>query len=126
MVDIEHVAIECDSIEHAKMVYENVFQCSLERSFDLGKEFSEKVFSIRSDVKALVYKAENNMFEVFITDRQVVSNGFSHVCISIRDMNDFFNRCKKNDLKPYIVRKNEKEYVFLRDMVGNLFEVKKR
>jgi catechol 2,3-dioxygenase-like lactoylglutathione lyase family enzyme len=126
MVGIEHVALECDSIEHAQMLYEDVFQCSLERSFELPSEFADQVFSVKKNVKAFVYKADNNIFEVFITNIKDVSNGFSHVCISVNNMTDFFSRCKKNDLNLYTVRKNEKQYVFLRDMIGNLFEVKEK
>lgn len=126
MVHLEHIALECDTVQHAKMVYEDVFQCSFLRSFDLSKDFSKEVFSIEKEVTALVYQAESGMFEVFVTGTKKVSGGFGHVCISVPDMNMFLDQCNKSGLNPYTVKKNEKSYVFVRDMVGNLFEVKSK
>jgi len=124
MVRINHIALECDTREHAKMVFEDVFQCSLLRSFEVPSEFAEKVFSIKKEVTALVYQAENSVFEIFITGVKIISKDFSHVCIEVSDMDEFFSRCDTIGLKPYIVTKNQKQYVFVRDIVGNLFEVK--
>ena len=126
MVHVEHIALECDSVEHAKMIYEDVFQCSFVRSFDLSEDFSEQVFSIKKAVSAFVYQAKSGIFEVFVTGVTTVTSGFGHVCISVPNMAEFFTQCEKNGLKPYTVNKNEKSYVFVRDMVGNLFEVKSR
>lgn len=126
MVHLEHIALECDTIQHAKMVYEDIFQCSFLKSFVLSKDFAKEVFSIKKEVTVLVFQAESGMFEVFVTGNTKVLNRFEHVCISVSDMNVFFNQCHKNGLKPYTVKKNEKSYAFVRDMVGNLFEVKIR
>lgn len=126
MVVYEHIALECDTVEHAKMLYEEVFGCSFVKSFDLAKEFVEQVFSVKKDVKALVYEAETGIFEVFITGKRIIPNSFSHVCISVDDMNKFFLRCETIGLNPYTVQKNKKSYCFVRDMIGNLFEVKEK
>jgi catechol 2,3-dioxygenase-like lactoylglutathione lyase family enzyme len=126
MVVLEHIALECDTVDHAKMLYEDVFACSFVKSFDLPKDFVEQVFSVNKEIKALVYKAETGIYEVFITGKKSIPNSFSHVCISVDDMKDFSVRCDAIGLKPYTVQKNKKSYWFVRDMIGNLFEVKEK
>lgn len=129
MVVLEHVAIECDTINHAKQLYEDVLGCLLLKSFDLSKEFTEQVFSLKKEVKALVYKAETGIYEVFITGesrKEHPSKGFSHICISVDNINEFFVCCEEHGLEPFTVEKNKKAYYFFRDMNGNLFEVKEK
>ncbi|MDG6219657.1 MAG: VOC family protein, partial [Candidatus Thermoplasmatota archaeon] len=111
MVVLEHVAIECDTVDHAKQFYENVLGCSLAKSFDLPIEFTEQVFSLKKEVKALVYKGEIGIFEVFITEEsgnKTLVKGFSHVCISVDNIKEFFVHCEENGLRPFTVEKNKK------------------
>ena len=116
MVSIEHIALE--------WLYETLFQCSFVKSFSLPSDFAYQVFSVKKEVDAFVYKAESGIFEVFITGETTKRASCQHVCISVKSVEEFLSRCKQVGLEPYTVAKNEKTYVFMRDMVGNLFEIK--
>ncbi|MFH1013790.1 MAG: hypothetical protein V1769_04705 [Thermoplasmatota archaeon] len=124
MVSIEHIALECDTLDHAIMLFEKVFDCTLVKSFSLSEDFVEQVFSVHKSVDVHVYRSSFGVFEVFITG--VVKHEIScqHICIGIPDMARFVSSCKNVGLEPYTIIRNEKQYTFLRDMVGNVFEIK--
>ncbi len=124
MVSIEHVALECDTKEHAIMLYERVFDCTLVKNFSLSEEFVEQVFSVHKSVDVLVYRSSSGVFEVFITGVRKQELNCQHICIGVPDMERFVSSCKLVGLEPYTVIKAEKKYTFLRDMVGNVFEIK--
>ncbi len=124
MVSLEHVALECDTKEHMIQLYEDVFECSLLKRFSLTKEYVEQIFSVKKAVDVYVYQSISGIFEVFIIEKRNRNQGCRHVCIGVKNMIDFTNRCKKIGLIPYTRTKNEKKYVFIQDTVGNIFEIK--
>jgi len=121
---MEHVALECDTLEHAIMLFEKVFDCTLMKSFSLSEDFVEQVFFVRKKVDVYVYKCSSGVFEVFITGVGKHELSCQHICIGVPDMARFVSSCKNIGLEPYTIIRNEKKYTFLRDMVGNVFEIK--
>lgn len=123
-VSLEHVALECDTKEHAALLYETLFGCSVLKTFSLPKEFTKQVFSINKAIDVIVYQSTNGIFEVFITENKKQKHDYYHVCIGVKNIDEFTNRCKAIGIVPFIRAKGEKQYVFIQDMVGNLFEIK--
>jgi len=124
MVAIEHVALECDTIDHAKQLYEDLFRCTTVKTFVLSSLLSQQIFSVNNPVEVVVYNSCSGVFEVFITGGKKEPSGFQHVCISVNDIESFLNDCERLHFKTIIVEKNNKRYVFLHDLVGNVFEIK--
>lgn len=124
LVSLEHVALECDTKEHAIQLYERLFECLLLKSFSLPQEFVEQVFFVKKTVEVYVYRSTSGIFEVFITGKRKQNRGCQHVCIGVKNMIDFTDRCEQIGLIPYTKTKGEKEYVFINDMIGNIFEIK--
>lgn len=126
MVAIEHIALECNSLDNAKLLYEDLFGCTLVKTFVLSSALSNEVFSINRTVDVVVYKSCSGVFEVFITEREQRISGFQHICISVKDIESFLNDCKRLKFETITIEKNGKRYVFLRDTIGNVFEIKKQ
>jgi catechol 2,3-dioxygenase-like lactoylglutathione lyase family enzyme len=126
MVAIEHVALECDTIDHAKQLYEDLFGCKLVKKFVLSASLSQEVFSINQPIDVVVYSSSSGIFEIFITGKTDELAGFRHVCISVKDIESFLYDCEQLHIETIIVEKNEKRYVFLRDTIGNIFEIKQQ
>ena len=53
-----------------------------------------------------------------------MEKGYEHVCIEIEDKDQFVDNCLKHGLKPFYVKKGDKDLLFVRDFSGNLFEIK--
>lgn len=122
---ISHVALNCDDKEKADIFFIKILGLELKKSFTLPAEKSKEIFGIEEKVSAFSYENKYSRFEVFIT-RNLKPTIFEHTCITIDNKVDFIERCKKYGLKPNIVKRNEKEYLFVRDFSNNLFEIKEK
>ena len=122
---IEHVALQNKNKNDAIVFYRDVLDLSLIKSFSLNEELSKSIFSINKSVEVLVFEGDNSKFEIFISNINLNLN-FNHICIIIDDVEGFFMKCNKNNIKPYKVVKGEKELLFIRDHSGNLFEIKNK
>ena len=49
---------------------------------------------------------------------------YVHLCVGVTDKTVFIDRCAATGLAPYEVTKGEKHLLFVRDFVGNLYEIK--
>ena len=88
----------------------------------LPRVLSFSIFGIDTDVEMVVYANETSRFEVFIHAKRR-EHSFDHVGLKVSDKDEFVARCKKHDLKPFFIQKNDKQLLFVRDFSGNLFEV---
>ncbi|MEM0467290.1 MAG: hypothetical protein QXX20_06835 [Candidatus Thermoplasmatota archaeon] len=82
------------------------------------------IFGIAKPVEVDVYGNDVLSIEVFFIENQRQPNDFTHVCITVSDRATFIRRCEQHHLTPFTVQKDGKEYLFVRDFSGNLFEVK--
>jgi hypothetical protein len=51
---------------------------------------------------------------------------YQHICIEIENTEELIEKCKKYDLESIIIKKNEKNLLFIRDFSNNLYEIKQR
>ena len=123
-VHVEHIGLQCSNKDEAILFFQEVCGFSLMKSFELNNELSKKIFSIDKSIDVLVFKKKGVYFEIFINQSGCDKN-YSHVCLSVGNLDKFFETCKLHGLKPFSVMKNEKELFFVRDFSENLYEVKK-
>jgi len=120
---IRHTALQFDDKQKAELFFTKILGLNLEKSFTLSKELSNEIFGIAEEVTAYVYADENTYFEIFITQKKP-RPGYEHTCIEINDKEAFIERCKKYDIKPLFVKKDERTLLFIKDYSGNLYEIK--
>ena len=120
---LQHVALQNTDKKEAEIFFSNILGLQLIKIFAITKELSKSIFGIKEDVNIQVYGNEKTQFEVFITKNQR-KHGFEHICIKIKNKEEFIKRCKKHDIKPIFVKKGEKTLLFIRDFSGNLYEIK--
>jgi catechol 2,3-dioxygenase-like lactoylglutathione lyase family enzyme len=128
VVELKHVALTIDSKKHAVQFYEQVLDGKLVREFEISSDLVTQIFSITvSDkIPVMVFDVNLVQFEIFIVDDQKFADRFDHVCISVNDVNEFKKQCLTYGLPVSVIPKGEKELVFIKDFVGNLFEIKQR
>jgi hypothetical protein len=118
-----HAAVTCDTQEHAQIFFEKILGLLPIKSFSIDHQLSENIFSISQPVDIIVYGNDSMAIEVFISSHNQNSS-YVHLCISVGEQVRFIENCKENGLKPYFVRKGEKQLLFVRDFSGNLYEIK--
>jgi len=122
---IKHVALDYSNKKKADTFFIDILGLNFEKKFNLKSEISNSIFGIKKDVEIVVYKNEKSYFEIFLT-KPLKKTSFHHVCIEINNQQDFIERCRKHGLKPFIVDKNGKKLLFVRDFSNNLYEVKEK
>jgi hypothetical protein len=122
---LNHVALQCLNKEEALIFFTKILKIPMVRNFSVSKELSSKIFGIDENVEVYVFDNGEARFEVFIKNKTNKCE-FEHVCIEVKDKNEFVNTCRSYGLKPFFVKKNEKDLLFVRDFSNNLYEIKEK
>jgi len=120
---LQHVAINYKDKEKADIFFTKILDLKLQKSFSLTPDLSKQIFDISEKIDVFVYGDNFTVFEVFITQK-TVKHAFEHVCIKVDDKKEFIDKCKNYGLKPYIINKDEKQLLFVKDFSDNLYEIK--
>jgi hypothetical protein len=118
-----HAAVHCDTIEHAHILFEVIFGLEKIKTFSLDAHLSQAIFSINTPVDVIVFGNESTQIEVFIHSDSPIPS-FMHICMQVPDKQVFLKRCRTAGLQPFEIEKGEKKLLFVKDYVGNLFEIK--
>ncbi|HVQ01558.1 MAG TPA: hypothetical protein VMT57_08590 [Candidatus Thermoplasmatota archaeon] len=119
---VQHVALEYSRRETADLFFQEILGLETMKTTLLPRVLSFSIFGIDTDVEMIVYANDTARFEVFIHAKQK-EHGFGHVGLRVSGKDDFVARCKKHGLKPFFVKKDDKQLLFVRDFSGNLFEI---
>ena len=122
-VALNHVALQYSDKEKALIFFTKVLKIPMVKNFIISKELSTKIFGINDSVEVNVFDNSKARFEIFIKNKTYKCE-FEHICIEIEDKKEFIADCKKYGLKPFLVKKNEKDLLFVRDFSDNLYEIK--
>ncbi|RLF31317.1 MAG: hypothetical protein DRN07_07440 [Thermoplasmata archaeon] len=120
---INHVALTYSDKEKADVFFNKILGLELKKTFTLSPELSYQIFGIKQKVTVFSYENEYIRFEIYITDKKT-EHTYDHTCIIVKSFDDFIKKCKKHGLNPFLIEKDGKRYLFLRDFNGNLFEIK--
>lgn len=124
-VKLNHVAIHFADRDKASIFFSKILGFDLLKNFTISKELSSRIFGINKTVDVDVYDNGKTRFEVFISNIDM-KKSFEHICIEVTDKIQFIIRCKENGLEPFIVKKGEKDLLFVRDFSNNLYEIKEQ
>ncbi len=119
---IHHVALECVSQQAAETFFIKVLGIPKVKSSVLPKELSASIFQVDKPVPMETYDNGAVRFEVFLLVEPHTSF-FNHIGIEIDDKSTFFARCQAVGLRPFVIEKEGKQLLFVRDFSNNLFEV---
>ncbi|MFW9896792.1 MAG: VOC family protein [Candidatus Thorarchaeota archaeon] len=97
------------------------------RSDIKSSDLMEKFFGVKTDVHTILYGNNNVEFEVFITEKkEKAKDTFTHPCIAVNNRDGFLNKAISLGLPTIKVYRKESNsyYLFVKDLFGNLFEIK--
>ena len=120
---LNHIGLEVTDKEKARIFFEEILGIPKVRSFTLSPELAYAIFGRREEVEIETFAKEEISFEVFITGERA-NPIYAHTCLEVQNREEIMARCKSYGLTPNIVKKGEKELLFIKDFSGNLFEIK--
>jgi catechol 2,3-dioxygenase-like lactoylglutathione lyase family enzyme len=118
-----HIGLQYPDKARAEKFFGEILGLPKQKEFILQAELSRLLFGTDSNVEVVAYGDDKFKFEVFITKGDIPKN-FNHVCWAVKDKNEFIEVCKKNNIDHVIVEKDGKLLTFIRDLGGNVYEIK--
>jgi len=122
---LHHIALEFEKKEQAEIFFTKILLLSQAKSYSLSKELSKSLFGLEKPIDVILYENKYVRFEVFFTPVQM-KHGCTHACIEVQDKSSFIARCRTYQLEPFIIKKDGRELLFVRDFSSNLYEVKEQ
>jgi catechol 2,3-dioxygenase-like lactoylglutathione lyase family enzyme len=123
-----HSGLGSVSMEKTDLFYGRLLGLERTEPRTLPRETAEALFGVETDLFMVYYQDENNQFEIFIHPDLKSFNGakgnVSHDCIQIEDKETFLEQCERFGCEVIRVPKGEKVLTFVKDLDGNLFEIK--
>ena len=120
---LNHVALQCLNKEKTEIFFTKILGIPKVKNFTISEDLSESIFGINDSIEIEVYESGKAKFEVFI-GKSNRTPGYEHICIEVEDKKEFIDRCKKYGREPFIVKKEGKDLLFVRDFSNNLYEIK--
>jgi methylmalonyl-CoA/ethylmalonyl-CoA epimerase len=124
---LNHIGIVNASEEQAEKFYGEFLELEKSREYVVPAELSEQLFSLGSDIKAIVYERDSIRFEIFIyPDSVPASPEIRHVALFVDDLTSFLDRTSQFEVEHIIGKTSEKTVHFIKDYSGNMIEVKQK
>jgi catechol 2,3-dioxygenase-like lactoylglutathione lyase family enzyme len=122
---LNHVALVCSSEEKSDRFYKDVLDLEKLQSKVISSDLSKKIFNLDNEYRVIDYGDENIRFEIFISERSdFAEKRVSHVCLNIKGMSLFLQRCAENQVDIIKIPKGDNILVFIKDYDENMFEIK--
>jgi catechol 2,3-dioxygenase-like lactoylglutathione lyase family enzyme len=125
MMRLRHVALVSSSETNADKFYEGILKLRKIKTSILKSDLALSIFEIDAECPLILYGNEDFSIEVFVTDRvPYKKTPFTHLCLEVEDREQFLTSCRSIGLEVNIVDKGDTQICFVKDLDGNLFEIK--
>ncbi len=122
---LNHVGVINKSEEQAVRFYKDFLGFEITRESIVSQELSEQLFAVSRDIKLLVFEKEGIKIEVFICpDCKQPYPDFRHIGLMLDDFPEIINKAPQAGIELIIGKTTEKTVHFIRDLSGNLIEIK--
>ena len=122
---INHVALQFSDKEKADIFFNKILGMPKVKTFTVSEELSENIFGIKSMIDVEVYDNGKARFEIFTEETSRI-HGYEHTCIEVSNKKEFIAQCRKYGIEPLVVKKEDKDLLFVRDFSNNLYEIKEK
>ncbi len=120
---LRHIGLQYKSKEDAETFFNKILGIPAQRTFTMSRELGKFIFGIEEKVDVVVFGNDNIVFEIFIGDT-TKKFSYEHICLEVPDKEEFISRCKNYGIEPKIVRKGDRDLLFIKDFSGYLYEIK--
>jgi len=120
---LRHVGLTCRCEENADRFYRDLLGLEKVEPKLLPAPLSLAIFDVEADLPMINYTGPHAHFEIFIADIGDAGR-IGHACIEVADMAAFLRGCDELGVVVRRIPKGDITLTFVRDLDGNLFEVK--
>ncbi len=122
MNEVKHIGLQVSSTDVARF-YTDVLGATIGDSFVLSSADALLIFGIEKQILAYWCHVYGFTLELFLVDEEIQAN-CHHICFLTAHAEEIVNRAKHNGYPIYIRTKYETDTYFIKDTLGNLFEIK--
>jgi catechol 2,3-dioxygenase-like lactoylglutathione lyase family enzyme len=122
---INHIAVWNSSEKNAYVFFRDIIGFEFLYEFHATQKVVEDIFELKEPMNILVFGNDETKIEVFINDIKLYSqHPINHICFDVEDVQDILEKTVKMNLPRRIIKRNNRNIVFIKDFDGNLFEIK--
>ncbi len=122
---LNHVGIVNESEEKAVRFYADLLGLEKTREFIVAAVLAEQLFSVSREIKVLVFEGQGIKVEVFICPECLPpSPELRHIGLLVEDFPGTLEKARRAGVEVIEGRAGEKTVYFLKDLSGNLIEIK--
>jgi hypothetical protein len=92
--------------------------------FTLDKEPASQLLGLERPVEVVVFGSGGRLIEAFVVPERTIGTSPNHLCLILPDLPLSLERCKHHGLDVRTAWLGDHDVYFVRDMDGNLFELK--
>ena len=122
---LNHIGITIKNVSEIKNFYQDILGMKIVKQFTINNELSNQIFGINKETELCLIQKDDLILELFI-NKNSVPNRYDHICISVSSRSDLIRQAKNNDYTCVIIPRENFDLVFVKDRLGNVFEVKEK
>ena len=124
---LNHAGIINKSSEQALLFYRDFLGFELTREYVVPAELSRQLFALSRDITMLVFERDGTKIEVFISPEYTpASPDINHIGLLLDNFSELTERAGHEGIELITGRTKEKTVYFIRDLSGNLIEIKQK
>ncbi|MEW5761415.1 MAG: VOC family protein [Candidatus Thermoplasmatota archaeon] len=120
---LDHIGLQYPDKDKAEIFFSKILGLPKIRDFTISAELGETIFGMKKNIDVAVYGNDKIKFEIFFT-KDKIRYIYEHLCWVAPNKEEFISCCKSNGIDPIIVKKGDKDLLFIRDFSGYLYEIK--
>jgi len=126
LMQIQHVALTCRSESDSDRFYRDVLGLEKVGTKTVPAELSHRIFQVHRPLRIVNYRGPQIHFEIFVDDRfRPPADPVTHVCLAVADPEDLVGNCRDASIPVNRIPRDDGTFMtFIRDVDGNLFEIK--
>ena len=122
---LKHIAQVSSTEENADRLYQDLLGLKKINEKTIPASLSNAIFNVNAELKIVNYTNDTVHFEIFISDtHHIKTDAIGHVCLEVKNLEVFLERCRQNEIVVIQVPKGDALITFIKDVDGNLFEIK--
>lgn len=122
---LHHAAVAARTKENADTFFQGLLGLSRKKASTLKSDLAFRIFGIDAECGLLLYGNEDFTVEVIVTNPlPEQKETFTHLCLEVEEREKFIERCRSAGLEIRLVPKGESLVCFVKDLDGNLYEIK--
>jgi catechol 2,3-dioxygenase-like lactoylglutathione lyase family enzyme len=125
-MELKHIGLNFQRKEELVDFYQNILGFQFEYQFDMSAELCDDIFGVNKQLKVFLYKREDMLLELFVHSVNLI-NGFSHICFAVEDREIIATKCEQSRYQVIRIKRiDNPDILFVKDKVGNIFELKNK